>query len=159
MRKETGREERKSKLASGWTVESEPDAPVVANLAGDANEDAAVLSVSEGDAETDQTSQMSNGALVVLGVLGGLYLLYTWVWFSWADFYSDRNAVVAQNSGSIGFVLQQLSYWAAPIAPALWFLAAVLMGRKGPTWRLAMWLLIGAVVLVPLPMFGSIGGA
>ena len=44
--------------------------------------------------------QLSNGALVLLGVVGGLYLLYTWVWFSWANYYSQMNSAVAEGSGS-----------------------------------------------------------
>lgn len=156
MPKETGPHERESKLASGWTVESDTAAhteaaiPAVADVPQD---------LSDRDQDEISRPQMSNGALVVLGVLGGLYLLYTWVWFSWANYYAETNTLVAEGSGSIGFVLQQVSYWAAPAAPALWFFCALVLNRHAATWRLALWLIVGGIVLVPLPMFGSVGGA
>ncbi len=95
---------------------------------------------------------MSNGALVVLGVFGGLYLLYTWGWFIIAQAYSGNNAVTAAGSGLIGGVLQQIVFWAAPLAAPLWFFTALALSRGGRTKRLAILLLVGAVVLVPLPM-------
>lgn len=107
---------------------------------------------------TDARPQLSNGALVLLGVIGGLYLLYTWVWFSWASYYAQINDVVAAGSGILGGALQQVVFWFAPLAPALWFLAAYLLNRGAPTWRLAAALIAGAVVLVPLPAL-IIGGA
>jgi hypothetical protein len=111
------------------------------------------------DASSASTVQLSNGALVLLGVVGGLYLLYTWVWFSWANYYSQMNSAVAEGSGAIGAVLQQTVFWAAPVAPALWFIAAYLLCRASPTWNLALWLLIGAVVLLPLPALVTVGGS
>ncbi|SDQ54512.1 hypothetical protein [Leucobacter chromiiresistens] len=104
------------------------------------------------EAERDERPQMSNGALVVLGVFGGLYLLYTWGWFIIAQAYSGNNAVTAAGSGLIGGVLQQIVFWAAPLAAPLWFFTALALSRGGRTKRLAILLLVGAVVLVPLPM-------
>lgn len=106
----------------------------------------------EREAERDERPQMSNGALVVLGVFGGLYLLYTWGWFIIAQAYSGNNAVTAAGSGLIGGVLQQIVFWAAPLAAPLWFFTALALSRGGRTKRLAILLLVGAVVLVPLPM-------
>lgn len=88
-----------------------------------------------------------------MGIIGGLYLLYTFVWFSWAKYYSAANSVLAEGSGEIGSVMQQISFWVAPFAPALWFCSTLLLCRGGRLSRLVLWLLIGLVVLVPLPMF------
>ncbi|MEJ6489462.1 hypothetical protein PQI23_06995 [Leucobacter sp. USCH14] len=170
------REPRESSLASGWTVEGDQAAvaePVDAHTeaapdsasgavrgapgtpsmlpAADAGVDAPVDDDAD-DAEFDARPQMSNGALVVLGVFGGLYLLYTWGWFIVAQAYSGNNAVTAAGSGLIGGVLQQVVFWAAPLAAPLWFFMALVLSRGGLTKRLAILLLIGAVVLVPLPM-------
>lgn len=173
MRKKTAREARESALASGWTVEADPDPAAavesVADVPTEPRPDAAdtpeVAEASDaggsGDAafdEEDPRPQLSNGALVLLGVFGGLYLLYAWIWLSWAGYYSGVNAELAAASGSLGAALQQVVFWAAPLAPLLWFLAVLLLNRGASTRRLALWIVIGAVVLLPLPVFAG-GGA
>ncbi|MFC7765016.1 hypothetical protein [Leucobacter soli] len=90
---------------------------------------------------------------MLFGVIGGLYLLYTIVWLSWAKYYSDANAAIAEASGVVGSVFQQVLFWLAPFAPVLWFLSVLLRLRGARTRTLLIWLLVGAVVLVPLPMF------
>lgn len=180
MRKKTSGEPRESALASGWTVEAEPAdaAPAEAGPAASAPSAAesragegspaseavgavAADSAAEGDAAEladDGPAQLSNAALVLLGVFGGLYLLYAWVWLSWAQFYASANAELASASGALGGALQQVVFWAAPLAPLLWFLAALVLNRGAGIRRLALWIVIGAVVLLPLPVFGG-GGA
>lgn len=155
MRKRADREARESLLASGWIVEGESAAEQrVLPVAADGGEPEGTTPGVEAAVET--APQMSNGALVLLGLLGGLYLLYSWVWFSWAGYYSAVNSAVAAGSGTLGSALQQIVFWAAPFAPGLWFLSALLLNRGARTRRLVLWLLIGAVVLVPLPMFGGV---
>ena len=141
---------RESSLANGWTVEGETEArPESIEPAGGAG--------APGDDEAVEPSpgQLSNGALVLLGLIGGLYLLYTIVWFSWANYYSAVNSAVAEGSGSLGGVLQQLVFWIAPLAPVLWFSSVLVLCRESRFARKLIWLLVGAVVLVPLPMFGG----
>ncbi len=163
MRKKTAREARESALASGWMLEADPELAAAAASVGGAQVEPNPDVVQAPDVAPASTAgsreQLSNGAVVLLGVIGGLYLLYTWVWFSWANYYSQMNAAVAEGSGVIGSVMQQLVFWAAPLAPALWFLTAFLLCRGARTWKLALWLLIGAVVLVPLPALVITGGA
>lgn len=149
MRKKTPSEPRESVLASGWTVEAEPAAATAAEPAAPAGGDAEAAAPAEAD---EIPEQMSNGALVVLGVFGGVYLLYTWGWLVIAQAYADYARAAAAGSGSLGVVLQQIVYWAAPAAPVLWFLAALLASRGGRTGRLALLLLVGLVVLLPLPL-------
>ncbi|PRI10721.1 hypothetical protein [Leucobacter massiliensis] len=181
MRKKTPREARESALASGWTVEADPAPesaappeaapetapgpkitgaeaePAAENAAGSAAADGTAAGADEPGADAGPRPQLSNGALVLLGVTGGLYLLYAWIWLSWAQYYAGVNAEQAATSGSLGAVLQQIVFWAAPLAPILWFLAALWLNRgRGLRWT-ALWIAIGAVVLVPLPLF--LGGA
>ncbi|MFV0433914.1 MAG: hypothetical protein ACK5LO_08050 [Leucobacter sp.] len=166
--------ERKSSLASGWTVQADPAdvsdaekvgdpeaqatnaAPDLGSGAGSAAADATELA-DEADA-VDATGQLSNVALVLLGVFGGLYLLYAWIWLSWAQFYAETNAALAESSGALGAVLQQIVFWAAPLAPILWFLSVLLLNRGAATWRIALWIGIGVVLLLPYPIFSG-GGA
>ena len=71
--------------------------------------------------------------------------------------YAEFTAYTAAGSGALGQVLQQIMLWAAPCAPVLWFLAALAASRGGRTRRLAVLLLLGAVVLLPLPMLVASG--
>ena len=171
MRKKVDRGPRQSQLAAGWTVEADASTASGTGTTGAANDggsgvlaaaSAEALAASEtADAVHDEaaTAQLSNSALVLLGVGGGLYLLYTWVWFSWSNYYSQVNAAVAEGSGLIGAVLQQTLFWAAPAAPLLWFVSTLVLCRGARTWKLALWLFIGAVVLLPLPALITVGGA
>lgn len=169
MRKKTARgareERRESSPALGWRVEPDPDpAPLPEAPDGAARATAEDLgdpavpdpSGAAERSEEDDRPQLSNAALVLLGVSGGLYLLYAWVWLSWARYYAESNAAVASSSGALGAVLQQTVFWAAPLAPPLWFLAVLLLNR-GSTPRMALWIGIGAILLVPLPVFGGGG--
>lgn len=173
MREKSGAAEtRESALASGWIVEGdetsdEAETPSTA-VADDRAADFVDVLRAKGPSEFTETrpvetqpgaEQLSNAALVLLGVFGGLYLLYTWGWFIVAQAYSAVNTMTAAGSGSVGGVLQQIIFWAAPLAPALWFTCALVMSRGGRTKRLGIWLAVGAVLLMPLPMLITQGGA
>lgn len=167
MRKKKEQVARESRLASGWKVEGEistPAAeeapPTVEGNVGSAPEAAenAAQDRSGGSAGELTSASLSNGALVLLGVFGGLYLIYAWGWFIIAQAYSSLNTAAAAGSGAIGGVLQQTVFWAAPLAPVLWFAVSLLFSRGGRTKRLALLLTVGAVVLLPLPMLIARGG-
>ncbi len=149
------RSSRESSLASGWTIEGQEAPPSVPPESAGADPRPEEGFAAQSDAASE-AQQLSNGALVLLGLIGGVYLLYTIVWFSWANWYSSVNSAVAEGSGSIGGVLQQIVFWFAPFAPALWFLSVLALCRGAALWKKALWLVVGAVVLVPLPMFGGV---
>lgn len=137
---------RESELASGWTVQPER------------------LQVPEPDAEaaeavegTQDSEQVSSVGLMLLGVFGGLYLLYTWGWFEIAQVYSAINDATASGSGVIGGVLQQIVFWLAPVAPATWFLTTYLLTKQRGSLALLLGLILGAIVLLPFPLIA--GGA
>ncbi|QIM16943.1 hypothetical protein G7067_11885 [Leucobacter insecticola] len=144
---------RESSIASGWKIEEEPNLPAAEDPVGGPGSEE---QETQDGAET--SVGLSNGALVLFGVFGGLYLLYTWGWFVVAQAYSGMNAAAAAGSGSVGGVLQQILFWAAPLAAPLWFLVSLAAARGGRTKRLALMLCIGAVVLLPLPMLIAKGG-
>ena len=152
---------RESSLASGWTVEGQPaiEPQGSAPLPVEPTEASAGPRSEAGDAATESTgesTQLSNGALVLLGLIGGVYLLFTFVWFSWANAAATANAAVIETSGSLGGVLQQIVFWVAPFAPALWFTSVLVLCRGARVRRMVAWLVLGLVVLVPLPMFGGL---
>jgi hypothetical protein len=104
--------------------------------------DAAVDTDGTGDAE-ELAPAMNGAVLISLGILGGVYLLYTVGWFvSWQRLvYVDSDLLELT-----AFRIQQVL---AILAPPLWFVVTLLFTRdRKPAVRL-IWLLIGALLLVP----------
>jgi hypothetical protein len=130
----------KTARRGGPDADSHPDA-AGHDLDGDTDDDTDHTD----DEEVDEAAApaMSSVVLIVLGILGGIYLLYTVGWFvSWQRLvYVDTNTLELA-----AFRAQQVL---AIIAPPLWFIVTIVLtrGRK-PTARL-LWLLIGAILLVP----------
>ncbi|HEY4268946.1 MAG TPA: hypothetical protein VGM94_12220 [Galbitalea sp.] len=89
---------------------------------------------------------VADGAVLIsLGILGGIYLLYTVGWIiSLQRLYYIATTALDQEA----FVVQQYLAIAAPVA---WFVAVIWFTRhRHPVARL-IWLIVGAVVLVPWP--------
>ncbi|HEY1529818.1 MAG TPA: hypothetical protein VGF80_03315 [Galbitalea sp.] len=93
--------------------------------------------------EDELPAPMSSVVLVSLGILGGIYLLYTVGWVvSWQRFVYGAADV-------LGLVVFQIQQVLAILAPPLWFVTTILLTRnRRPAARL-LWLLIGALVLIP----------
>jgi hypothetical protein len=95
------------------------------------------------DEDEDDRPVASAAVLVSLGILGGIYLLYTIGWFiSW------RRIVYVDPDGLelAAFRIQQVL---AIVAPPLWFAVTLFFTRdRKPAIRL-VWLVIGALLLVP----------
>ena len=98
------------------------------------------------DADDDApVASTSSAMLLALGILAGAYLLYTAGWFTSAV----RN--IAVPVGAFDVLMYQLREWLSVAAPALWFGATLLLTRKRkPSIRL-LWLVLGAIVLIPVP--------
>jgi hypothetical protein len=109
----------------------------------------AVDDTTDDDAADDEATGgpvgMSSAMLLAVGILAGAYLLYTAGWFTSAV----RN--IAVPVGALDVIMFQLREYLAVAAPALWFGATLLLtrGRK-PVTRL-LWLVLGAIVLIPVP--------
>lgn len=90
-------------------------------------------------------SVASSALLISIGVFVGVYALYTVGWFvSWQRFLYTSTDQLEQ----VAFTVEQLL---AIVAPAAWFAAAFLLTRnRRPAVRL-VWLLIGALALIPWP--------
>jgi hypothetical protein len=122
-------------LAPGWKAVGNA-AP--ATEAADAGTD-----VAEGTSEADAASQTGSVELVVLGVLGGVYLLYAVGWLIVAVGTPPPGVSI------VGEAMYTFGLWLAVFAPALWY-GLVLLTSTRSRPRLA-WLVLGAIVLVPLP--------
>ncbi|WP_336633198.1 MULTISPECIES: DNA polymerase III subunit gamma/tau [unclassified Microbacterium] len=97
--------------------------------------------------------QTSNAMLVTLGVLAGVFLLFTIGW------------VVGglRLQGTAQFLVEPVGYtvalWLAVAAPAVWFVTVLLLTRTSKAWVRLVWLIGGLALLVPWPfiLVGAIG--
>ncbi|TFB65046.1 hypothetical protein [Cryobacterium sp. Hz9] len=142
-------------LPEGWTI---PHQTVSANLPAATGQttdaDTAAADTAESDtAESDDAAAddteadgaaLSSAALVGMGILAGMYLLYTIGWF----------IGVARGAAPVGDPVAEFMFslgaWLAVAAPLAWFGVTCWLTRGHQRVRLA-WLLIGVVVLAPLP--------
>lgn len=93
---------------------------------------------------------LSNAMLVLVGVVGGVYLLYTVGWIAGGlRLQPLASFLVADFMFLPWFVL-------AVAAPALWFLATWVLTRGRASWIRTAVLLAGVVLLVPWP-FVTVG--
>jgi hypothetical protein len=101
----------------------------------------------------DERQPMGNAALIGVGILGGVYLLFTIGWIVGGL----RFAAVAPSL--VSPVMYQVALWLAVLAAPLWFATAYLLTRDSKTWVRIVWLVAGAALLVPWPfvMIGTVG--
>lgn len=137
-----------SPLPEGFTaVGKGSDGIRTSSSAGGAAEDA-------GTVDADAAPALGNTALVALGILGGVYLLFT---VGWVIGGLRLQAIApALNLIPAAYVP---AFWLAVCAPALWFVTSLVLTRDRATWLRFVWLVAGAVLLVPWPfiMIGAIG--
>jgi hypothetical protein len=93
----------------------------------------------------DEPQGMSSVMLLTLGVLAGVYLLYTVGWFTSAS----RN--IAVPIGALDAVMAKLREYLSIAAPALWFGSTLLLTRGRKSSVRVLLLFLGALVLLPLP--------
>jgi hypothetical protein len=94
---------------------------------------------------------MSSPALVGLGILAGVYLLYTIGWLIGAG------RLETSLTDPLARFMFSLSTWLAIAAPMVWFAASFWLTRGKPRLRWT-WLILGAVLLAPLPFIAGTGG-
>lgn len=114
----------------------------------------AVARVESDDTDTlpdeDDPPHLSTAMLLTLGVVGGVYLLYSIGWVVGGMRLKPlANLIVADAMYVPWFVL-------AVAAPALWFLAVWVLTRAKAAWIRIGLLLLGVVLLVPWP-FVTVG--
>ncbi len=101
----------------------------------------------------DEPHGLGTASLVLVGVLGGVYLLYTVGWLIGGIRLKQlANLIVADAMYVPWLVL-------AVAAPALWFLVCWMLTRHHPVWQRMLVLVAGAVLLIPWPfvMMGALG--
>lgn len=101
-------------------------------------------------AEQDEPGGLSTAMLLVIGVVGGVYLLYTIGWIIGGLRLRPLASFLVDDA-------MFLPWFALAIAaPALWFLASWVLTRTRATWIRIAALIGGMVLLVPWP-FVTVG--
>jgi hypothetical protein len=117
--------------------------------------DAATESTPDAADDEPEREPMGNVALVTSGLLGGIYLLYVIGWIIGGLRVSKvADALVAVggqapimwSSGNV------VGVWLAALAPVLWFVTVWIVTRRSRAWVRWVWLIAGAVLLVPWPL-------
>lgn len=103
------------------------------------------------DAE-DAPQGIGTGSLLVMGILGGVYLLYSVGWVLGGVGMQSRASFMLPPP------LYQAGLWIAVLAPALWFASVLLLTRRSKGWVRVVGLLLGAVLLIPWPFVVAGGG-
>ncbi|MFT4228723.1 MAG: DNA polymerase III subunit gamma/tau [Microbacterium sp.] len=100
-----------------------------------------------------ERAPIGNAALVSLGVLGGVYLLFTIGWVIGGLRLQGRAQYLVAD------VMFQGSFWLAALAAPLWFATTWLLTRRARPWVRFAVLVAGAALLVPWPfiMTGTVG--
>ncbi len=126
--------------ALAWAGDDDP------SLAGDAQASRPPQSIVVEPAPAG--GQTPGVLLVTYGVLGGIYLIYTFGWLlSLQRFIGIRNV----SADPLTEIMFQFGAFLALASPALWFAAIFLLTRgQKPLSRLA-WLLVGLLAVLPWP--------
>ncbi|GGI47378.1 drug/metabolite transporter superfamily protein YnfA [Agromyces flavus] len=136
-------------LAPGWKKVGTP-VPLASAGATDAATSSSPDDAVDDTADEDGApAQPGSAELVLLGVFGGVYLLYTLGWI--------LSVLRVQNTASdpLGQFMFALGLWLAVLAPALWFGVTFALTR-GRTRARIVWLLIGAIVLLPIAFVAGV---
>jgi hypothetical protein len=99
----------------------------------------------------DEPRGVGTVTLLLLGILGGVYLLFTIGWII------GGVRMQAPVMFTLPAFLYQGALWLAVLAPALWFAAVLVAARRSKDWVRIVWLIAGAALLVPWPFVA--GGA
>lgn len=133
--------EKKLALPRGWNAVGKRSETV-----GRVREDGTVV-------EAADRPPLSTPMLLLVGIVGGVYLLYTVGWII--------GGLNLQSSAMflIPGVMYQVALWVAVLAPALWFVAVWLLTRRSASWVRVVGFLAGVLLLVPWPfvMTGTVG--
>lgn len=93
---------------------------------------------------------MSTAMLLVLGVLGGVYLLYTLGWVVGGLRLRPLASLIVADAMYLPWLVLAIA------VPALWFLTVCVLTRGKAAWIRVALLLLGVVMFVPWP-FVTVG--
>lgn len=139
-----------------------PALPAGFTAVGRASDTVGRVDVDGGASPAGDAAPLGNAALIALGILGGVYALWTFGWLigglrvhGVAGFLvsSDGSASPLWTAGNL------VALWLAVLAPAIWFGTVLWLTRGRRAWLRWLLLAVGVVLLVPWPfiMVGVVG--
>ncbi|MEX1078750.1 MAG: hypothetical protein WED09_06540 [Homoserinimonas sp.] len=96
-------------------------------------------------AERTDAPATSSALLIVYGIFGGAYLLYSIGWI----IAVQRDSYV--QASLLAEIMYQFGEFLAIASPAVWLGAVLLLTREGRVLTRILWLLVGLVVVAPWP--------
>lgn len=105
--------------------------------------------ISDSD-DADRSIGLSTPTLVMLGIIGGVYLLYTIGWVVGGLRLKPLASFLVTDAVFLPWFALAIA------APALWFLASWVLTRGNAVWIRIAVLIAGVVLLVPWP-FVTVG--
>lgn len=105
---------------------------------------------------------LGSAALITLGILGGVYALWTVGWIIGGLRVHGVAGFLVSSNGSASPLWSAgnlVAVGLAVLAPAIWFGTVLWLTRKTGAWMRWLLLVVGAVLLVPWPfiMVGAVG--
>ncbi|WP_382307183.1 hypothetical protein [Herbiconiux sp. UC225_62] len=127
---------------AGPSAHAAPARRTVLDEAEEAEDRAVDKELAEAEAAS---KQLSSPALIGMGILGGVYLLYT---IGWIVSFSRYQTPLTVDFSVVSYrITQTLAIAATP----LWFVATLLLTQTKDIRFRFLWLVIGVLVLVPWP--------
>ena len=99
----------------------------------------------------DARPRLSSPLLVLFGLIGGIFILYT---VGWIIAVQRMTTVIA--SPFFEF-MARVGEFLAIAAPAIWFIGVLYVTREKPSWIRVLALSLGVVLLIPVPFVLGIG--
>ena len=118
-------------------------------------EEASGLPVPDEAAGETASAPLGNAALIGLGVLGGIYLLYAVGWVIGGLRITRVAEFLVSTSGQAPPTWaggNLVAVWLAVAAPLIWFATVFVLTRGSRPWVRWAWLVVGAILLVPWPL-------
>ena len=141
-------------LPEGWTIpQVSADHPVATDPTTDA--DTREPDSAQPDSAQPDSPPVSSAALVGMGILAGMYLLYSIGWFIGAARLSSQTMAVS-TADPVAEFMTSLGGWLAVAAPLVWFGATFWLTMSRPRARWGF-LILGVVVLIPFPFLVGSG--
>lgn len=105
------------------------------------------------DRASARASETGSVALVLLGLFGGVHLLYA---VGWVLAIGPLQAAF-RPVDALGTAMFSLGLVAAAASPIVWFVSVFWFTRSRPSWQRIAGLVVGAVLLVPWPFVVGVG--
>lgn len=137
-------------LPAGWSVAGSQGGESQAGQQQSGQQQTGETQKTDAAASVLPSAAVTNSfTLVAMGVIAGIYLLYTVGWFI------GGQRIGNPISDPVGEFMFSFGAWLAVASPFVWFTVTYWLTARRPRARV-IWLLVGVVLLAPLPfIFGT----